>query len=317
MQFCNNNGAHRRLNGHIAAGAPRGDVHASHTKSDTGVTRQMKTKLGLMSSAVALALAGAVASTPAAAGDWFRRDEAVSLKDAPVVDEGRKFEWSVNGGIASDYIFRGFSQTQNSPAWFAGADASYGMIYAGVWASQIKPEFTSSDAEVDLYAGITPELGPVSFDFGVIYYGYVGQQTDPGDPFYSGGDPANPPVNVDYWEFKAGISTEFSGFSAGATYYYSPDYTFETGPAHTVEGSLGYTFCQVWIFEPTINGLIGYNELEDVSGSGYTYWNAGLELAVEKLTFDFRYWDTDVNTIVDGKNISDSRFVFTAKVELP
>jgi uncharacterized protein (TIGR02001 family) len=269
----------------------------------------MKTKLGLMSSAVALALAGAVASTPAAAGDWFRRDEAVSLKDAPVVDEGRKFEWSVNGGLTSDYIFRGFSQTQNSPAWFGGADASYGIIYAGVWASKVDPDFTSSDAEIDLYGGITPKLGPLTFDLGFIYYGYAGQQQDVGDPFYTGG------VNVDYWEFKGGVSTEFSGFSAGVTYYYSPDYTFETGEAHTVEGTLGYTFQNVWIFEPTIDGTIGWNDVDQAGD--YTYWNAGLALAVEKLTLDFRYWDTDVDTIVNGKNISDARFVFTASVELP
>ena len=27
----------------------------------------------------------------------------------------------------------------------------------------------------------------------------------------------------------------------------------------------------------------------------YYYWNAGLALTVEKLTFDFRYWDTDLD----------------------
>ncbi len=50
----------------------------------------------------------------------------------------------------------------------------------------------------------------------------------------------------------------------------------------------------------------------------YTYWNAGLALAVDKFTFDFRYWDTDLETglqPLDG--LADERFVFTAKVTLP
>lgn len=279
----------------------------SRTKSETGVRRTMKMNMGLMSSAVALALAGAVASTPAAAGDWFSRSEAASLKDAPM-DSGRKFEWSVNGGIMSDYVFRGVSQNDEEPAWFVGADVSYGIVYAGVWAAQVDQFFTASDAEIDLYAGITPKLGPVGFDFGVIYYGYANQTA---------------PVNVDYWEFKGGISTEISGFSAGATYYYSPDYTFEAGEAHTVEGTLGYTFSKVWIFEPTIDGTIGWNDVETVGD--YTYWNAGLSLAVEKLTFDFRYWDTDAGPAFanglflgpTGNQLSDERFVFTATVALP
>ena len=56
----------------------------------------------------------------------------------------------------------------------------------------------------------------------------------------------------------------------------------------------------------------------------YTYWNAGVALAVEKLTFDFRYWDTDAagrrSRPACGSCISgycDERFVFSATVALP
>jgi hypothetical protein len=45
----------------------------------------------------------------------------------------------------------------------------------------------------------------------------------------------------------------------------------------------------------------------------YTYWNAGLALSVEKFTFDFRYWDTNIQD--DG--LADERFVFTASITLP
>jgi uncharacterized protein (TIGR02001 family) len=270
----------------------------------------MKAKLGLLGSVAALAVAGSIAATPAAAGDWFKRESAGSIKDAPVADTGRKLEWSVNGGLMSDYVFRGFSQNDEDPAWFVGADVTYGIAYAGIWAAQVDQFFTASDAEYDIYGGITPKLGPVAFDFGVIYYGYANQ--DKSFVTGSGG------VKVDYWEFKAGASTEINKFSMGVTYYYSPEYTFETGVAHTVEGTLGYSLPKVWIFDPSIDGTIGYNDVE-LAGD-YTYWNAGLSLAVEKLTLDFRYWDTDIDNDgagTNGKNIADERFVFTATVALP
>lgn len=263
----------------------------------------MKTKLGLISSAMALALAGALAATPASAGDWFKRDADGSIKDAPMATSGRSFEWSVNGGFTTDYVFRGFSQNDEDPSYFVGADASYGIAYVGIWGAKVDQFFTASDFEYDIYGGIKPKLGPVEFDFGVIYYGYSNQTAA---------------VDVDYWEFKAGASTEINKFSMGVTYYYSPDYTFETGDSHTVEGSLGYTLPTVWVFEPTIDGTIGYNDV-DLAGD-YTYWNAGIGLAVEKLTLDFRYWDTDIDNDglgIGGKNLADERFVFTATVALP
>ena len=56
--------------------------------------------------------------------------------------------------------------------------------------------------------------------------------------------------------------------------------------------------------------------------SEYWYWNAGLALAVDKLTFDFRYWGTDASnatsdTLTCINDYCDSRFVFSAKVVLP
>ena len=39
-----------------------------------------------------------------------------SVKDAPVADEGRKFGYSWNLGVTSDYIFRGISQNRRNPA---------------------------------------------------------------------------------------------------------------------------------------------------------------------------------------------------------
>ena len=114
----------------------------------------------------------------------------------------------------------------------------------------------------------------------------------------------------------------------GGYIYWSPDYFAQTGSVWTFEGQAGYTFHQVGVFTPSVTGVIGYQTGSDDyyeawnGFSEYWYWNAGLALAVEKLTFDFRYWGTDAsNTVSDAftciNDYCDSRFVFSAKVVLP
>ena len=106
-------------------------------------------------------------------------------------------------------------------------------------------------------------------------------------------------------------------------FWYTPDQDENYGETWTIEGTAAYELPAVGIFTPTVSGLIGFTEdLGDGSSLGvndYTYWNAGLSLAVEKFTFDFRYWDTDISDAdaLAGGLIADERFVFTASVTLP
>ena len=247
------------------------------------------------------------------------------------VDEGRKFAWSFNIGATSDYVFRGISQTDNDPTIQGGLDVSYGILYAGAWASGLDftgglppPPGSGLDAqvEIDWYGGIKPTwnspLGTVNLDFGVIYYSYPGA--------------SDALEELDYVEFKAGYSWSalHPSLVTGTTVYYSPDYTFESGPVWTIETMAAWTLPQFHVFTPVINGVLGWQKGD--SDEGYTvnvngtddeyyYWNAGLALTVEKLTFDFRYWDTNIGgdafDICANAGLCDERFVFTAKVVLP
>jgi uncharacterized protein (TIGR02001 family) len=79
---------------------------------------------------------------------------------------------SYNVGVTSDYVFRGVSQTQEDPALQGGIDLSYGIGYAGVWASNVDFGANDPKTEIDFYAGVKPTVGDTSLDFGVLYYGY-------------------------------------------------------------------------------------------------------------------------------------------------
>lgn len=249
-----------------------------------------------------------------------------SVKDAPAA-EGRKLDLSVTLGATSDYIFRGISQTSENPAAQGSVDLTYGIFYAGIWATNVDfDDAPPANAEVDFYAGIKPTLGPgpfwgpITFDLGVIYYAYPGAK--------DGG------TELDYVELKAGysmVSPWIKGLTSGTTLYWSSDYGLETGEVFTVESAAAYELPQLGIFSPSISGTYGtvYGDIDEGFSAGggtedeYSYWNVGLALAVEKFTFDFRYWDTDIDVVAPNlgacvnQGLCDERFVFTAKVTLP
>ena len=239
-------------------------------------------------------------------------DGHVGMKDAPAPERSRP-EFSFNLGFTTDYVFRGISQSASDPAFQGGVDMTWGIFYAGVWASQLdfgtvgqgtNAGLDAAPAEVDLYLGITPEWGPLSFDFGGIYYMYPSGK----DNFLNDGV-----REYDFFELKAGVSATFvPNLTTGLTVYYSPDYTNEQGPVTTIEGSVEYELPKMWVFTPTVGGTVGTSigdfDLNAFNAGGsanpgfviangddsYAYWNAGLTLAVEALSLDFRYWDTDI-----------------------
>jgi uncharacterized protein (TIGR02001 family) len=242
-----------------------------------------------------------------------------SVKDAAPAEEGRKFSYSVNAALTTDYIFRGLSQSSESPAISAGLDVTYGLFYAGFWGSSINfdPDVGES-AELDVYAGIKPVWGPVTFDFAVLGYLYP----DAND---------GPSVNeLDYLELKAGASiTPFTNATLAVNTYWSPDFSGgAVEDAFAVEGSAGYTFSAIGRFTPSVSGAVGYQtgDLDAAAVVGadddYVYWNVGVGVGFDKFTLDVRYWDTDVSDSGAGsawalETNADERVVGTIKVVLP
>lgn len=188
-------------------------------------------------------------------------------------------EVSFNVGAATDYVYRGVSQTDEEPQVFGGVDLALGeMGYAGVWASNVD-FLDSTDAEVDVYAGVAPSAGPVLMDLGVIYYGYIDAP--------SGAD-------YDFWEFKAAGSVPAGPATVGAAVHYSPDFFGGVGDAfyYEVNGEYGLNDRVV------VSGAVGYQQLE---GPGdYATWNLGVGFALtDMIAVDLRYHDTDEHDFGD------------------
>lgn len=258
----------------------------------------MITRTGTVAKSIAGAMALAFLAGPAAAG---------GLKDEPA-PAGRMLEWAASFAVTNDYVFRGMSQTEKRPAVQATLDVTYGMLYAGAFVSNVDFGPSVATAELTFIAGVKPVVGPVSFDFGVIYYTYPGAH-DSG-------------AELNFFEVKAAASvTPWQGGSIGVAGYYSPDYTGETGDVWTVEGSFSQELPKVRDIGVTFSALVGFQWGDDAAYEGafftdeYTYWNAGVTLGFhERFSLDLRYWDSDLD-FCQGDRLfhCGARFVATAK----
>lgn len=199
--------------------------------------------------------------------------------------------FSFNAGVASDYVFRGYTQTMEDPEIFGGVDYAQDMFYAGAWASNVKFG-DETDAEVDLYAGVTPTLGPVAANFGVIYYTYVNAPDD---------------SDYNYVELKAAGSVPVGPATVGAAVYYSPEFFGKTGEAWYSELNGAYSPVE----KITFSGALGRQTIED--GDDYNTWNLGATFAItDYVSIDARYHDTDIDDAI-CEDVCDSRGVVTLK----
>lgn len=229
----------------------------------------MKTRLaGAAATAVlAAALASPLFATPAFA-------------DEPKI--------SATLGAATDYVWRGVSQTDEKPFVFGTVDLTAGDFYAGVGAENV--DFGNSiDVEYDLYAGWKPKVGALTLDLGVVRYGYHNQPSG---------------VDIDTVEWKAGASAPVGKGSLGGVVAYTSDY-FGSGDSGTYYELNGQApLVAGW----TLSGAAAHQEI--AAATGYSTWNLGLSHALGPASFDVRYHDTDVH---GWGNVFGARVVATLK----
>jgi uncharacterized protein (TIGR02001 family) len=261
-----------------------------------------------------------------------------SVKVAPPPPPQERCKLSANIGLATEYVFRGISQTSEGPAVQGGFDATCGMFYAGVWASNLdwgandgNDGTNIANVEMDWYAGVKFNTGRIAWDLGVIYYTYP-RGADIGTSS-TGVFPVKAEFN--YVEVKVGASAEvWKDGTLGVTGFFSPDYQYETGNVWTVEGTFTQTLPKFTAigreWSPSISALIGYqaatgNDTDKgryinnvtLDDDHYLYWNAGLTFGfLEKWSLDVRYWDSNIDRADNCKGslfACDERVVATLK----
>jgi len=133
-------------------------------------------------------------------------------------------------------------------------------------------------------------------DVGVLGYLYPGASDDGAE--------------LDYWELYAKPSIALSPqFTLGAGFYYSPEFTGESGDGFYYEVNGAYALTP----ELSLSGAVGMQTV-DTDGffageDDYTTWNVGGTYSAMGLGFDLRYVGTDV----DDANAYDDRVIFSVK----
>lgn len=208
---------------------------------------------------------------------------ALAMPAAAIAQE-RSVELSYNLAGTTDYVWRGFSQSDTHGAVQGGADLTYGNFYAGTWASSV--DFADgTDAEWDFYAGYTGTAGAIDWDVGLTYYTYVDAP--------SGSD-------YNFVELNAAASYAIDDFTLGASIHYSPDFYGTSDKSATyVEATAEYTVTE----KLALSGGFGRQFLD--KGQDYNAWNLGATVNLnEALAVDVRYWDSSINSNLSDKRVS-------------
>ena len=219
-------------------------------------------------------------------------------------------EISGNVTIATDYRFRGISQTDRDPTIQGGFDYAHDSgLYAGIWASNLA--FAGS-IEMDYYGGYAGNINDnIGFDVGVIYYDY------PSDNQPSGAN------DLEFWEIYGGLSGDVGPVSLSGKLSYSPDYFGETGDG--VYTDLGASYGLPADF--TLAAHFGYQYIEDGSvrdegffssdEDSYTDWSIGVSRSWMGVDFDLSYIDTNLGSSdCFGDKICDDTVVFSVSKSL-
>jgi uncharacterized protein (TIGR02001 family) len=215
----------------------------------------------------------------------------VNSSDAPAgTTSSPVYTFSVTA--ASNYIFRGVSQTENNFTGFGLARGDYEDFYAAAGMEHV--DFHNSiDAEYDLYLGWKPSIYDFNFDLGAVRWGYVDEPSH---------------VSIDTVELKGAVSHTFGPATLGAVVYFAPDY-FGTGHNGTyTEGNATYAVIE----NLSASAAVGYQR--DAVGTSHAAWNVGADYTIMKhFTLDVRYYDTDGHEL--GK-LYNSHFVVAIKAAI-
>lgn len=209
--------------------------------------------------------------------------------------------------LATDYVFRGISQTSEDPTIQGSFDYAYTPFgfYLGAWASNLDfntaaGQTDDAAVEVDYYGGFKGAFAnDIGWDVGFVYYSYPSQNED---------DALG--VDYDYVEAKGALSYTFADMplspTVGASLYWSPEYFGDTGDAIYVGGTLSLALPQ----EFSLGFAVGHQDI-DVGDIDYVHWSIGLSKTVMGIGLNLAYQDAEEEAC-GGGDICDGRVVFTA-----
>ena len=229
-------------------------------------------------------------------------------ESAPKVEEAPEvaaFAVSSNVTLASEYVWRGVTQSNEDPAIQGGFDISHSSgLYVGTWASSL--EFNSgktdtASTEIDVYAGYRGQLMGLNYDVGYLRYIYAEQNEDNS-------------ADYGFGEIYASVSKSLEGLPLSPLVQVgvnvSPDYYGEDGTSvytyTSVVGSLPFGIIP--------NVTLGYLDVEGdkTTTNGYDYWHysVGASKSFSNITTSVSWHDVGTDNYCSDSSNCEA-FVFS------
>jgi uncharacterized protein (TIGR02001 family) len=215
-------------------------------------------------------------------------------------------EFSSTITAASEYDFRGVSQSAKDPALQASLDfAADSGVYMGAWASNI--DFGGAESvEIDGYIGWAYEAANgVALDIGVTRYFYPDDESD-----------------IDYNEFYAKVG--YGNY--GVEVWYSPDYGNSGYDTWYYAGTADFELAESWV----LNLGLGYQTgqyFDNGWGAGpgsedgsYWVYSFGVTKTWGNFDINLRYQGVDVPgqyRVEDDVFNNENRVIFSISTTLP
>ncbi len=207
-------------------------------------------------------------------------------------------EISANVTLASDYIFRGVSQTDNQIAIQGGFDWGHDSgFYLGTWASNVDSQFfgggTDPQIELDLYLGYANEFSNgLGYDLGYLRYQYPGGGDFNTNELYGVLSYKGFSGSVNYSDELAFVGSDSSAWYWKAAYEYS--FPYEIGFSAHIGYSTGGAF-----------------DDDEALGGSYTDWSIAGSIPVAGVDLGLVYTDTNISEDDCGSNVCDAKLVAT------
>jgi len=191
---------------------------------------------------------------------------------------------------ASDYLFRGISQTRSRMAYQGATEAVHRSgVYVGAFNSNVHFQGWDARQEIDSYGGYRVTSADFNFDFGGIGYLYPGYNRPLG-----GASPV-----LDYAEFYAKVGREIGPVNLLGAVNFSPNYFGRSGTGVYVEGGADW---KTGVWDLTLGARLGYQWIQRNTVFGtpdYAWWSIAVNhefpvANVGTLVASIGYYDTSI-----------------------
>ena len=206
---------------------------------------------------------------------------------APAKPAAAEPKFDIGFGISgtTDYVSRGITQSDSDPAIQGYIEPTYGIGYVNVWSSNVDFGDDFRGAEIDVAGGIRPEFGALKLNVGWVHYFYAPESVSPAyGEIYAKAD------------YNLNDKITFAG-----RLFFAPDFSQTGNTATFIAGGIKVPLPKDF----SVYGGVGYQFFEDENAFEDLAWTAGLSYNWKQLTFDLRYWDTD---LADDECVARSGF---------